>query len=146
MSEQAKVGDTISVHYTGRLADGQVFDSSEGNDPLAFVIGARQVIPGFENGVVGLAIGDKKTIEIKAENAYGARVEELSQTVQRELLRMDVQPEIGMSFMVQTPDGQEIPVSITEITEETITLDANHPLAGRDLTFDIEVIALKAVA
>lgn len=146
MSEQAKIGDTISVHYTGRLADGQVFDSSEGNEPLAFVIGARQVIPGFENGVVGLAIGDKKTIEIKAEDAYGARIEELAQTVQRELLRMDVQPEIGMSFMVQTPDGQEIPVSITEITEETITLDANHPLAGKDLTFDIEVITLKAAA
>lgn len=146
MSEQAKVGDTISVHYTGRLADGQVFDSSEGNDPLAFVIGARQVIPGFENGVVGLAIGDKKTIEIKAEDAYGARAEELSQTVQRELLRMDVQPEIGMSFMVQTPDGQEIPVSITEITEETITLDANHPLAGKDLTFDVEVVDLSKVA
>lgn len=146
MSEQAKIGDTISVHYTGRLADGQVFDSSEGNEPLAFVIGARQVIPGFENGVVGLAIGDKKTIEIKAEDAYGARIEELAQTVQRELLRMDVQPEIGMSFMVQTPDGQEIPVSITEITEETITLDANHPLAGKDLTFDIEVITLKVAA
>lgn len=146
MSEQAKIGDTISVHYTGRLADGQIFDSSEGNPPLEFVIGARQVIPGFENGVVGLSVGDKKTIEIKADDAYGERVEELAQTVTRETLKMDVEPEVGMTFMVQTPDGQQIPVNVTEITEETITLDANHPLAGKDLTFDIEVVDLKQAA
>lgn len=146
MSEQAKTGDTVSVHYTGRLADGEVFDSSEGHEPLSFVVGAKQVIEGFENGVMGMSVGDKKTIEIKSDEAYGERIEGLAQAVPRESLRMDVEPEIGMSFMIQTPDGQQMPVAITEITEETITLDANHPLAGKDLTFDIEVVAIQEAA
>lgn len=146
MSEQAKIGDTVSVHYTGRLSDGQVFDSSEGHEPLSFVVGAKQVIEGFENGVMGMSVGDKKTIEIKSEQAYGERIEGLSQAVPRENLRMDVDPEVGMSFLVQTPDGQQMPVSITEVTDETVTLDANHPLAGKDLTFDIEVMAIQEPA
>jgi len=144
MSETAKVGDTVSVHYTGRLSNGEIFDSSVGSEPLSFTVGAGQMIAGFDNGVLGMSVGEKKTITIEAEDAYGERIEGLSQEVPRENLRMDVEPEVGMGFYVQTPDGQQMPVSITAITEDTITLDANHPLAGQDLTFDIEVVSLQA--
>ncbi len=144
MSERAKAGDTISVHYTGRLNNGDVFDSSKGGEPLSFMVGAGQMIAGFDNGVLGMSVGEKKTITIVSEDAYGERIEGLIQEVPRESLRMDVEPEVGMGFYVQTPDGHQMPVAITAVTENNITLDANHPLAGQDLTFDIEVVSIES--
>ncbi len=143
MPEQAKKGDTACVHYTGRLEDGQVFDSSEGGEPLEFEIGAGNVIQGFDEGVRGMSRGDKKRIEIEADEAYGPRVDALVQQIAREGLNLDREPEVGMQLGLQLPDGQEIPVTITEVTKDSITLDANHPLAGQKLIFDIELVNLK---
>lgn len=143
MPEQAKKGDTAQVHYTGRLEDGQVFDSSEGGEPLEFEVGAGNVIAGFDEGVRGMTTGDKKRIEIEADDAYGQRIEALVQQIAREGLNLDREPEVGMQLGLQLPDGNEIPVTITEVTADSITLDANHPLAGRKLIFDIELVNLK---
>ena len=138
MPEQAQKGDTVQVHYTGRLVDGQVFDSSDGGDPLEFEVGAGQVIKGFDDGVEGMNVGDKKQIEIEVEDAYGERIENLVQTVAREGLNLDTEPQTGMNLVMQLPDGNQIPVAVTEVTEDSITLDANHPLAGQKLIFDVE--------
>ncbi len=141
MAEQAQQGDTVRVHYTGRLETGEVFDSSDGGDPLEFQVGAGQVIPGFDEGVSGMNIGDKKTVEIEADDAYGPRVQQLIQSVAREGMNLDAEPEAGMNLVMQLPDGNQIPVAITEVTETHVTLDANHPLAGQKLIFDIERVA-----
>jgi len=143
MPEQAKKGDTAEVHYTGRLEDGQVFDSSDGGEPLTFEVGAGQVIQGFDDGVRGMSAGDKRRIEIEADDAYGQRIEALVQQVAREGLNLGREPEVGMQLGLQLPDGNEIPVTITEVTNDSITLDANHPLAGRKLIFDVELVNLK---
>jgi len=128
----------IQVHYTGRLADGQVFDSSEGGDPLEFEIGAGDVIKGFDDGVVGMSVGDNKQIDIQSEDAYGERLEALVQTISREGLNLETEPRVGMTLALELPDGNQIPVTITEVTADTITLDANHPLAGQRLIFDVQ--------
>jgi peptidylprolyl isomerase len=138
MPEQAQKGDTVRVHYTGRLADGQVFDSSEGGEPLEFTLGAGQVIKGFEDGVEGMTIGEEKQVEIESEDAYGERVEGLVQTISREGLNLGEEPRVGMNLVMQLPDEQQIPVAVTAVTPDSITLDANHPLAGEKLIFDIE--------
>lgn len=139
MADGAQDGDKVSVHYTGRLDSGEVFDSSEGGEPFEFRVGAGEVIPGFDDAVRGMEVGDKTTIRIKSEDAYGPRVEELVQPVPREGMNLGgVEPEVGMNLMMQLPDGNQIPVAITEVTDTHVTLDANHPLAGQDLTFDIE--------
>lgn len=143
MPEQAKKGDTAQVHYTGRLEDGEVFDSSDGGEPLEFEVGAGQVIPGFDEGVRGMSVNDKKRIEIEADDAYGQRIEALVQQIAREGLNLGNEPEVGMQLGLQLPDGNEIPVTITEVTSDSITLDANHPLAGRKLIFDVELVSLK---
>ena len=143
MPEQAKKGDTAQVHYTGRFEDGEVFDSSEGGEPLKFEVGAGQVIPGFDEGVRGMSVNDKKKIEIEADDAYGQRIEALVQHIPREGLNLGGDPQVGMELGLQLPDGNEIPVMITEVTPDSITLDANHPLAGRKLIFDIELVSLK---
>lgn len=146
MPEQAKDGDTVHVRYTGRLPDGQVFDSSEDDEPLEFEVGASQVITGFDDGVRGMQVGDKKTIEIEADEAYGQRTDALVQTVPRAEINLEAEPQVGMSLNIQLADGNEIPVSITEVTEDHITLDANHPLAGQNLIFDVELVAVKQAA
>ena len=138
MPEQAQKGDTVRVHYTGRLADGQVFDSSEGGEPLEFTLGAGQVIRGFEDGVEGMTVGEEKQVEIESGDAYGDRIEGLVQTISREGLNLGEEPRVGMSLVMQLPDEQQIPVAVTEVTEDSITLDANHPLAGEKLIFDIK--------
>jgi peptidylprolyl isomerase len=140
MPEQAKKGDTAYVHYTGRLESGEVFDSSEGGDPLEFEIGSGQVIQGFDEGVSGMAVGDQKTIEIEPADAYGQRVDALVQAIPRQGINLDREPEVGMRLGLQLPDGNEIPVTITEVTPEFITIDANHPLAGEKLIFDLKLI------
>lgn len=146
MPEQAKNGDMVSVHYTGRLEGGEVFDSSAGGDPFEFEVGAGEVIVGFDEGVRGMQVGDQRTIEIEIDNAYGQREEALVQQVAREGLRLETEPSVGMNVILQLPDGNEIPVAITEVTDEHVTLDANHPLAGHKLIFDIELIALQQAA
>src|SRR5919199_6965774 len=121
MPDQVQNGDTVRVHYTGRLTDGQVFDSSTGGDPLEFRLGAGQVIEGFDEGVRGMQVGDKKTIEIEADAAYGERRDELVQAVSRASINLEREPEVGMNLYLQLPNGNQIPVTITEVTPDSIT-------------------------
>ena len=139
---QVKMNDTIKVHYTGKLADGQVFDSSENREPLEFTVGSGMLIPGFENGVVDMKVSEKKTIEIPMAEAYGPVNDELFQEVEKAQLPPDIKPEVGLGLMSKAPDGSEMPLTISEVREESIIVDANHPLAGKDLTFDIEVVSI----
>ncbi|MEX1010450.1 MAG: peptidylprolyl isomerase [Balneolaceae bacterium] len=137
-----KNGDTVKVHYTGTLEDGSVFDSSEGRDPLEFEMGSGQLIPGFEKAVEGLEKGASTKVTIPSDEAYGEGREDLILSVPKDQLPDDVEPEVGMQLQVNQPDGQPIPVRITEVKEEEIVLDANHPLAGKELTFEIEVVGI----
>jgi FKBP-type peptidyl-prolyl cis-trans isomerase 2 len=139
MSE-VKNGDTVKIHYTGKLKDGSVFDSSEGREPLSFTVGGKMVVPGFENGVMGMKSGDKKTISISPEEAYGERRDDQVNVVERKELPDDMAPEVGMALQATGQDGSVIPVVITEVTEKTVTVDANHPLAGKELIFDLELV------
>ncbi|MFC4487726.1 MULTISPECIES: peptidylprolyl isomerase [Tepidiphilus] len=143
MNQAAKAGDTVQVHYTGKFDDGSVFDSSAGRDPLEFTVGSGQVIPGFEQAVEGMAVGQTKTVTIPAAEAYGDRVAEAVLQVPREQLPPDLEPEVGQQLVMQSRDGRQIPIVVVEVTEDSITIDANHPLAGRDLTFEIELVAVQ---
>ncbi len=136
-------GDTVKVHYTGKLRDGTVFDSSRDGEPIQFTVGSEQVIPGFEAGVLGMREGDKKTLVIAPEDAYGPRREELTFQVPRAQMPPGVQPQPGMMLEVSSPDGDTLLVAIAEVSDETLTLDANHPLAGEELHFDIELVAVQ---
>jgi peptidylprolyl isomerase len=137
---KVKDGDTVKVHYTGKLENGDVFDSSKEREPFEFTVGNKAVIPGFEKGVVGMGVGDTKTIEIPPEEAYGAKQDELVVEVQKSEFPEDITPTIGQRLQIKQQDGNPIVVTITELTEESITLDANHPLAGYTLFFDVELI------
>jgi len=147
---QAKEGDKVKVHYTGRLEGGEVFDSSEcaedecGCDtgPMEFTIGEGSVIPGFEEAIIGMSPGESKTVTIPVDDAYGQRIEEMVAVVERANLPPDMTPELGMRLEVTQEDGQVFPVVITEVTDTQVTIDANHPLAGRDLTFDIRLVEI----
>ncbi len=138
----AKDGDSVKIHYTGTLEDGTTFDSSEGHDPLEFTLGNGQVIVGFDEAVTGMKTGEKKNVQIPADKAYGQRNEEMVITAPREQVPADIKPEVGQQLQMAGPDNQPIVVLITEITDEHIILDANPPLAGKDLTFDIELVAI----
>jgi peptidylprolyl isomerase len=135
----AQAGDTVRVHYTGKLDDGTVFDSSAGSDPIEFVLGDHQVIPGFEDGVTGMTPGETKTITIPFDQAYGAYDDEMVLEVPRAQFPDHITPEVGEALQLQQPDGEMITVIISEVSDESVTLDANHPLAGEDLTFDLEL-------
>ena len=135
-----KAGDTVRIHYTGTLDGGEVFDSSDGREPLTFTVGAGQVIPGFDDAVVGMAVGEKKTVTIPAERAYGEHQDSLLMEVPRTDLPADVEPQVGDQLMIGTPEGQPFPVTIYALGDETVVLDSNHPLAGEDLTFDVELV------
>ena len=139
---QVKNGDTVKVHYHGRLTDGTTFDSSEGRSPLEFEVGAQQVIKGFDEGVLGMAIGEKKTINIPAEDAYGSASADKMIEFPREQFPPDMTPEVGMQLSLRSQDGHDFPVVIAEVREEVVVLDANHPLAGKDLVFDVEVVGI----
>ena len=139
---QAKTGDTVKIHYTGTLDDGSEFDSSAGRDPLEFEVGSGQVIPGFDKAVEGMAVGDSKNVRIEADEAYGQRHEQLVQEVDRSLLPDDLDPREGMTLQSNSPDGQTMQFMVTAVAEETITVDANHPLAGQALSFDIELVEI----
>lgn len=138
---KAKNGDTVKVHYTGKLNDGSVFDSSQDREPLEFTLGEGQLIPGFEKAVEGMEVGDNTTVEIPSDEAYGERRDDLELEVAKNELPGDIDPEVGMQLqMKQQESGQAIPVQITAVEDEKVKLDANHPLAGKDLTFDIELV------
>lgn len=141
---KVKEGDTVKVHYTGKLTeDGTVFDSSREREPLEFTLGNGQLIPGFEDAVVGMEEGDSTTVELDSEDAYGERREDLELEVSKSDLPDNIDPQVGMQLqMQQQEDGQAIPVQITAVEDDFVKLDANHPLAGKDLTFDIELIEL----
>jgi FKBP-type peptidyl-prolyl cis-trans isomerase 2 len=141
---QAKKGDTVRVHYTGKLVSGEQFDSSAGREPLEFEIGAGMMIKGFDDAVVGMAIGDKKTINIPAAEAYGERSEEMVIDFPRSNFPDDMTPEVGMQLMMNNSAGQQFPVTIMEVKEDVVMLDANHMLAGKELVFDIEMVEIDA--
>ena len=140
---EAQQGDTVKVHYKGSLQDGTVFDDSHDREPLEFTIGDQEVIPGFEEAVVGMEPGDSKTTQISSDDAYGAHRDELVTSVDRDNLPEDMDPQVGQRLEVQQQNGQPIPVTVTNTDDSTITLDGNHPLAGEDLTFEIELLHLE---
>lgn len=137
----AKRGDAVKVHYTGKLDDGTVFDSSEGREPLDFVLGEGQVIAGFDTAVDGMAAGDTKTVKIPADEAYGAHNPELIHKVGRDRIPNEIELEVGGQLQVEGQDGRAFAVTISDMNDEEVTLDANHPLAGQDLTFDLELVS-----
>ncbi len=140
---QAKNGNTVQVDYTGKLADGTVFDSSVGREPLEFTLGAGQMIPGFEKAVLGMKVGDKKTVTIPADEAYGPRRDDLILEIGREKLPSGLTPEVGQQLQMTRPDGAISIVTITKVSDTTVTIDANHRLAGKDLTFEIELVKIQ---
>ena len=141
-----KSGDTVAIHYTGTLLDGSTFDSSEGREPLEFEVGSGMIIPGLDRAMPGMEVGDKKIVKIACEDAYGPLNPEMRQAVPREGIPADIPLEVGTQLQMQTPDGQAMPVMVVEVDEATVLLDANHPLAGKDLQFDIEVVSIKPAA
>ncbi len=138
--KSANVGSTVKVHYTGKLDDGNVFDSSREREPIEFTIGQGQLISGFENAVVGMAAGDTKTIKISSNEAYGTHRDELVINIDRARLPQNIDPKEGLCLNLRNPDGGTLEVTITSVDETSVTLDANHPLAGKDLTFEIELM------
>lgn len=139
---QVKNGDTVKVHYTGKLNDGEVFDSSEGRDPLEFVVGSGNIIQGFDTAVVGMTTGDRKTIQVTPDQGYGERDEKLVAEIERSHVPDTVDLQVGAAMQVKHANGQVMNVTIADLTDEHVTLDANHPLAGKTLTFDIEVVEI----
>ena len=139
---QVKNGDNVRVHYHGKLNDGSTFDSSEGRAPLEFKVGIGQVIKGFDDALEGMKVGDKKTVVIPAENAYGQSSMEIVIEYPLENFPEDMKPEIGLELHMSDNEGNNFPVVITAINETSVVLDANHPLAGKELTFDIELVEI----
>jgi FKBP-type peptidyl-prolyl cis-trans isomerase 2 len=139
---QAKVGDLVSVHYTGKLEDGTVFDSSEGREPLQFEIGTSSVIPGFENAVVGMEPGESKTAKVSAEHAYGQRERDKVVDVERAQLPPELELRVGQRLKLTDQQQNITYVTVSEMSDSSVKLDANHPLAGQDLVFDIELVKI----
>ncbi|MDF1716979.1 MAG: peptidylprolyl isomerase [Antarcticimicrobium sp.] len=137
-----KTGDTVRIHYTGTLTDGSRFDSSEGRDPLEFTVGAGQIIPGLDGAIPGMEVGEEKTVEVPCDEAYGPVNPEARQAIPREGIPDDIPLEIGSRLQMQAPDGQAVPVTVVAADDATVTLDANHPLAGQDLTFAIALVEI----
>lgn len=144
MMAQAKTGDTVTVHYTGKLDDGSVFDSSHGGDPFELTLGEGMVIPGFEDAVLGMNPGDTRTAKIACAEAYGPHRAELLIEVAREQLEEGMNPAVGERLRSQRPDGSDFVVVVTKVSDAGITVDANHPLAGKDLTFEITLVDILA--
>jgi peptidylprolyl isomerase len=139
---KAKTGDTVKVHYTGTLEDGSVFDSSEGRDPLEFKMGEGSIIPGFEKAVEGMEKGDSETVTIEADDAYGPYQEEMVFQVSASEVPEDLDPKVGEQLQVRQADGSTVVVVVKAMDEKEVTLDANHPLAGKALTFKIELVEI----
>ncbi|MFT6500443.1 MAG: FKBP-type peptidyl-prolyl cis-trans isomerase SlpA [Crocinitomicaceae bacterium] len=140
---QVKENNTVKVNYTGKLSNGQVFDSNTGKEPVEFTLGQGQLIPGFEKGLIDMKLNEKKTITIPENEAYGAIKEGLRQEVKRTELPQEITPEVGMGLVSKTPEGQEMNLHVVEVNDESIIVDGNHPLAGQDLIFDLEVVEIK---
>ena len=138
----AKTGDIVKVHYTGKLEDGKAVDTSIDHDPLQFTLGEKQVIPGFEQAVIGMKKGESKTVEIPVDEAYGPHHKEMVLVVERSQFPADLEPQIDQCLQLCRPDGQNMVVRVTEISDSKVTLDANHLLAGKALTFDIQLIEI----
>jgi peptidylprolyl isomerase len=138
----AKKGDKVKVHYTGRLEDGTVFDTSAERGPYEFTIGETRIVPGFAEAVIGMKPGQSKTIKIPAKKAYGPHRKDMIAVIERSKLPAQLNPEIGRRLRIDQADGQKIPATVVEVSDSTVTLDANHPLAGKDLIFDIELLEI----
>lgn len=143
MSE-VKSGDKVRIHYKGTLADGTMFDSSEGRDPLEFMVGSGQVIPGMDKHMPGMTVGEKKTIVAVSDEAYGPRHDDAQQDVPRAQIPAEIPMEVGLTLQMQSPEGQVIPVTVVSFDDDKVTLDANHRLAGEDLTFELELVEIVA--
>lgn len=141
---QAKHGDTVKVHYTGKLESGETFDSSRDREPLEFTIGNGEIIEGFEESIIGMTAGDSKQLTIEPDKGYGQYQEELAVEVERSQIPDDIEVASGQQLQIRQPDGQVINVTVTDVSDEAVVLDANHPLAGRDLYFDIELVEVNA--
>jgi len=139
---QAQQGDTVKVHYTGTLDDGAEFDSSRNRKPLEFTIGKQMVIPGFENAITGLSPGESISVNIPVNDAYGPRLDQLILEVEKTQLPDDLKLEIGLVLEMKRPDGRIVPVRVAKITDDQVILDANHPLAGKNLNFEIELLEI----
>jgi peptidylprolyl isomerase len=140
--KQAQAGDTVRIHYSGTLDDGTQFDTSEGSDPLEFAVGSGMVIAGFDKAVEGMAVGESKSVKIPPEEAYGPRHDQLVQEVPKTALPDDIATAVGMQLQGKSADGQVMNLVVTDVKDEEITVDANHPLAGEELTFDIELVEI----
>lgn len=139
---QVKAGDRVRIHYTGTLSDGSTFDSSEGRDPLEFTVGSGEIIPGLDAALPGMSAGETKTVEIACAEAYGEPNPEAKQSIPRAQVPPDMPLEVGTRLQLQTPEGQVIAVTVAGVSEDEVVLDANHPLAGEDLTFRIELVSV----
>lgn len=140
--QQAQQGDKVKVHYQGTLRSGETFDSSEGREPLEFTVGSGQVIKGFDEGVKGMSVGETRKVEIPVEDAYGEKNQELIIEFPRGQFPPDMNPEVGQQLMMSNGAGQSFPVTVKEVKEDSVILDANHPLAGQDLIFNIELVEI----
>jgi len=138
----AKQGDKVRVHYVGRLDDGRTFDSSRDRDPLEFTLGEGQVIPGFEQAIEGMEPGEQKEVSIQSDQAYGAHREELVFSVPKEKMPDEMEPQVGQQLQLQTTDGQTAVATVTEVKDSDVVLDTNHPLAGKDLKFDLQLVEI----
>lgn len=143
MGREATSGDTVAVHFTGKLDDGTVFDTSREGDPLTFEVGADEVIDGFDRAVRGMEVGETRETRLEPDEAYGARDDELVFPVSRDQLPDEFVPEVGDELAVEIDDGREVPGRVAEVDDDTVTLDLNHPLAGRPLTFEIELVEVQ---
>ena len=142
MTQAAKAGDKLRIHYTGRLDDGTVFDNSEGRDPLEFTVGNGEIIPGLEKAMIGMEVGESREVTVAPEEAYGARDDQRVQSVPREAIPDSIPTEPGTQLSMKTQDGQTIPVVVSNVTDSHVELDANHPLAGKTLTFDVTLVEI----
>lgn len=141
--QEVQLNNVVKVHYTGKLENGNVFDSSANKDPLQFKVGEGRLIPGFENAVLGMKLNESRTIKIPSEQAYGERHPDLIQDVKKQQLPENLNPEVGMELVSKTQDGREQIVKVIDVKDQAITIDANHPLAGKNLIFDIEIVDIK---
>jgi len=139
---QAQIGDTVKINFTGKLEDGSVFGSTTDREPLEFKLGEGQILPGVEKGIEGMNVGESKTIKVPPEQAYGQHREELVEEVGRDQFPKDVEPQVGQRFKVPQSNGQTMVVRVVNVSESMVTLDANHPLAGKDLTFELELLGI----
>lgn len=140
--QQVKNGDKVRVHYHGKLTDGTTFDSSEGRDPLEFTVGSGQVIKGFDNALIDMKVGDKKSVNIPVDDAYGQRNDNMLMEYPKSEFPEDMNPEKGMQLHMSDNQGNVFPVVVEEVKDEVVVLDANHPLAGKDLVFDLELVSI----